>query len=272
MDPNHICQGVIIGNSGVEPGPNSVLLSTEGNEYLIEFLGTDGYTWNYRVSEEAGKDLSNWVLGLCDPEAIVDYIPTSGEVNIGADPNTGIDGIKWNVNDGFESGEFSVTLDTFYPVGTTEVGIKTGGRVKVATGFIAGPHCGAGPSEATVVFGNYQDETTAITLASFNVQADAGVATLAWETAAEVDNAGFNLYRATSPDGPWVKVNGALIAAQGNAASGADYSFLDKPGYGVFYYRLEDVDYFGISTFHGSSPVMVARQFRRPMYRPTLPE
>ena len=34
-----------------------------------------------------------------------------------------------------------------------------------------------------------------------------------WQTAQEVDNKGFDLYRATSAGGPYVKLNGGLIPA-----------------------------------------------------------
>jgi parallel beta-helix repeat protein len=115
------------------------------------------------------------------------------------------------------------------------------------------------------------EEPTAITLASFTAQAGLGGVTLAWETAAEIDNAGFNLYRAPSPAGPWTQVNPTLIPAAGDPASGANYSFADAPGYGTFYYELEDVDYYGLSTRHGPASATLAWPFRRPLYRPTLP-
>jgi hypothetical protein len=104
-----------------------------------------------------------------------------------------------------------------------------------------------------------------------SAQAGADGVTLAWETGTEIDNAGFNLYRATSADGSYTKVNDALIAAQGDPVSGASYSFADAPGYGTFYYKLEDVDLHGTSTLHGPVKVTVARPLRRPLYRPTLP-
>jgi hypothetical protein len=116
----------------------------------------------------------------------------------------------------------------------------------------------------------YNKRPTAVDLVSFTAQAGAGRVTLTWETATETDNAGFNLYRATSADGPYTKVNDALIAAQGDAVGGASYSFVDAPGYGTFYYKLEDVDYYGASTLHGPVEVTVIRLFLRPLYRPML--
>lgn len=132
-----------------------------------------------------------------------------------------------------------------------------------ATFTYSGTSAGADTIEATFVNGNgetvtsnqvtktWEDET-AIELVSFAARASAdGNVTLTWKTATEVDNAGFNLYRAGSKGGNYTKVNNTLIPAKGNATSGARYRFVDEPGEGTFYYQLEDVDYNGKSTMHG---------------------
>lgn len=65
-----------------------------------------------------------------------------------------------------------------------------------------------------------------------------------WRTETEVDTAGFNVYRSTSPDGQYVKINEQLIPGQGSATSGASYEFVDEQvevGQ-TYYYRLEDVE------------------------------
>jgi hypothetical protein len=98
---------------------------------------------------------------------------------------------------------------------------------------------------------------TAITLAAFDAYAhDNGTVTITWTTAVEIDNAGFNLYRAPAVDGPYVRMNPQLIAGQGTG-EGATYSFVDRPPpTGMLFYKLEDVDYNGAGTFHGPiSPV-----------------
>jgi hypothetical protein len=101
------------------------------------------------------------------------------------------------------------------------------------------------------------DPATLIELASFTAtQADGGVR-VEWQTVSEVDNAGFNLYRSEAADDEYVKLNGALIPAQGDPAQGAMYSYDDidvVPGT-TYFYKLEDVDLHGVSTFHG--PVSV---------------
>lgn len=116
-----------------------------------------------------------------------------------------------------------------------------------------------------------EEKPTAIDLVSFEVEANESQAIITWETATEIDNAGFNIYQATSSDGPWVKVNNTLIAAEGDPVSGAYYSFIDTPGRGTFYYRLEDIDYFGIITLHQPVLVDMGAALRIPWYRPSLP-
>ena len=81
---------------------------------------------------------------------------------------------------------------------------------------------------------------------------------LTWETSGETDNAGFNLYRSRRRNGTYTQVNNALIDARGDAVSGGSYSFEDQPGNGNFYYyKLESVDYDGVSTVRGSVKVKV---------------
>jgi hypothetical protein len=69
----------------------------------------------------------------------------------------------------------------------------------------------------------------------------------------EIDTAGFNLYRAASADGEYIRINDSLIPAQGSSIQGASYEFIDKDvkNRKTYYYKLEDIDLSGTSTFHG---------------------
>ena len=51
--------------------------------------------------------------------------------------------------------------------------------------------------------------------------------TLVWETAAEIDTAGFNILRSESQDGPFEKINDVLIPGEGGPTQGAVYSYVD---------------------------------------------
>ncbi len=95
---------------------------------------------------------------------------------------------------------------------------------------------------------------TAVDLIRFEAAPQGTAILITWETAMELDNLGFNLYRSENAAGPWTRVNAELIPAQHpGAVFGAVYEVLDaEVTAGVItYYRLEDVDIFGVSTFHG---------------------
>jgi hypothetical protein len=49
------------------------------------------------------------------------------------------------------------------------------------------------------------------------------------------------------------KINDSLIPTKGSATQGASYEFLDTAvqNRSTYYYKLEDIDLNGISTFHG---------------------
>ncbi|MDG6025387.1 MAG: hypothetical protein E3K40_01490 [Candidatus Brocadia sp.] len=103
-----------------------------------------------------------------------------------------------------------------------------------------------------------QGGETAVELASFTAgSVGGGKVALTWETATEVNNAGFNLYRSRLLDGIYKKINEGLIPARDNAATGASYRYEDSPGRGTFYYKLEDVDRNGVTTMHGPEKVRV---------------
>jgi hypothetical protein len=99
---------------------------------------------------------------------------------------------------------------------------------------------------------------TAITLSSFTAQADKGSVTINWKTETEIDNAGFNLYRADLIGGSLVKINGdALIPGAGTSTSGASYQFIDTAVKNRMkaVYILEDVEFDGDTVLHGSISV-----------------
>jgi photosystem II stability/assembly factor-like uncharacterized protein len=99
----------------------------------------------------------------------------------------------------------------------------------------------------------YNNSTTLIKLASFGADCQSNEIIIAWNTLSELDNAGFNLWRSEAENGSYIKINSSLIEAVGGATLSAEYSFTDAtaiPG-GTYYYKLEDIDTSGGSTFHG---------------------
>jgi hypothetical protein len=96
-------------------------------------------------------------------------------------------------------------------------------------------------------------QSTVVELISFEADAGWKSVTLQWSTASEIDNAGFNIYRAETEDGEYVKINKTLISAQGAPTQGASYRFVDRglKNKKTYYYKLEDMDLSGSSTMHG---------------------
>ena len=100
---------------------------------------------------------------------------------------------------------------------------------------------------------------TIIELANFSAQADADGITLTWETAVEVDNAGFHLYRGATADSA-TRITPRLIGAQAQPGHGAHYTFVDPAGDAASIYWLDDVATDGTTTRHGPFAVDAVAQ------------
>lgn len=124
------------------------------------------------------------------------------------------------------------------------------------------------PSNNTSEFSYVFQAPTAVTLQDFQARPIDRHIMLEWTTATEIDNLGFNLYRAEAPDVPQGRLNGALIPVQvPGSPVGATYTWQDEqvsPGV-TYYYWLEDVDVYGVTTLHGPVSAVV------PSFRYYLP-
>ena len=87
-----------------------------------------------------------------------------------------------------------------------------------------------------------------VTLSYFRAERlDTDVVVIEWTTAAELDNAGFNILRSQSKAGHYVKVNRALITGAGTTSERNTYTWTDtttKPNT-LYYYRIEDISHAG---------------------------
>jgi hypothetical protein len=139
-----------------------------------------------------------------------------------------------------------------------------------------------GSGNQTIPFqqiGDIPIDPTAVELASFTATPDRSAILVAWETVSEVDNRGFNLYRASSVDGVRTQLNAALIPSQlpPGSPEGAAYQWVDESiRSGItYYYWLEDVDVYGVKTIHGPVSAELSRSTRlflpgRPRPAPVL--
>jgi hypothetical protein len=107
---------------------------------------------------------------------------------------------------------------------------------------------------------------TAVELASFTATGVDGAIHLAWETATELDNLGFNVYRSESGARARVKLNDSLIAAKAPGSnSGAGYEFVDAEVSGgkTYTYWLESLDLSGGSAEYGPVSATATATYRR---------
>jgi len=96
---------------------------------------------------------------------------------------------------------------------------------------------------------------TGVKLSYFRATMVSDGVTLEWETTEEIDNVGFNLYRARRPLGDMARLNEQMIPTQVLPGSpfGARYTWTDstaRPGI-VYFYWLESVDVYGVTALYG---------------------
>ena len=107
----------------------------------------------------------------------------------------------------------------------------------------------------------YSDSPTAVGLSSFAARTRRGTVVVTWHTASEIGLLGFNIYRSTGADGPYVQLNGTPIRPRTpGSPSGASYAWRDR---GVrlgrtYYYRLEELDVDGSTSLYGPVSVTLA--------------
>jgi len=151
-------------------------------------------------------------------------------------------------------------------IGTLAFGTSGMGQVLISGGALFGG--GGGNLTGTAAVTYVYETATLVTLSSFTATAQAGRVTLEWTTESEIDNAGFNIYRAVSENGEYVQINESMIPAQGSSTQGASYQIVDEglQNRKTYYYKLEDIDLNGTSTMHGpksATPRWFLGLFRR---------
>jgi len=89
------------------------------------------------------------------------------------------------------------------------------------------------------------DEPLLVMLSSFTAISEGGKITLRWSTEAEINNAGFALYRSDTKDGNYTKI--AFVPGAEDSETENDYQVMDKgvEGGKTYFYFLEDIDLTG---------------------------
>jgi len=126
-----------------------------------------------------------------------------------------------------------------------------GAHTLQARAFSQADGAGLGTPALTVNF-TVTNNPLAVTLASFDAAQQGEAVLVTWETVSEIDNAGFNLYRALAADGQRTLLAAIPSAAPGSNA-GAAYSQRDAAVVAgqSYWYWLEAVDVQGAASLHG---------------------
>lgn len=143
-----------------------------------------------------------------------------------------------------------------------EMTTTTGWRVEAIQQGDVGEHCALALDSCGgmhISYHHYADDalqyagttigSTLVEIAAISADPGCRTVTLRWETAIEIDSAGFNVYRSAPGRAP-VKINDSLIASRGSAAHGAAYDLADNGlENGVRYsYQVEEIDAAGQAT------------------------
>ncbi len=106
------------------------------------------------------------------------------------------------------------------------------------------------------------DISLPVELSSFTITPGNHTATLQWNTASEVNNSGFEIYRATEKEGNYVMVasyqNTPSLKGTVNPSQGHHYLYTDRNLVNgqTYWYKLADVDFNGHINFHETVSVI----------------
>ena len=202
------------------------------------------------------------------------YPAGNGQVSVNVNSSTGsCTGCKlgfwfdWNVNGNFaDAGETYLmnvvngdqTLTFAIPAGASTTNVYA--RFRLYAADYTGSYLPVGLVTNGEVEDYYFAVPTAVTLKSFTAASHGVYVQVGWETARELGNLGFNLYRSTRSLGPGTRINAELITSQVAPGSpfGAAYTYVDataKPWVSNYYW-IEAVGTSGATTLIG--PIGVA--------------
>lgn len=130
----------------------------------------------------------------------------------------------------------------------------TGTYTRAAAAFNSVAVTGVATFSRFALTSNTPSEPNLIALARFTAApaAGGGIA-IGWETASEIATAGFHLWRSERSDAGYRRITPALLPARGGPTRSAAYTYADRqttPGK-VYFYRLEEVNLYGLSAFYG---------------------
>jgi len=209
--------------SGASTGSGKTFTATTDILYNTKANGTTGYsTWNQNNSDLANQNL-NLASSLADNGGPTQTLAlSSGSFAINTIPKSA-GGNTYNGCPSIDQRIYS------RPDGTTE------------------------PDDNRDMGAYEYGASLLVELSSLTATGFEDFVLLEWETASEIDNAGFHVWRSEQEDGTYFQITEDLISAEGGSTWGAAYEYEDfdvEPD-PTYFYELEDIDYSGTSTFHG---------------------
>jgi hypothetical protein len=108
------------------------------------------------------------------------------------------------------------------------------------------------------------DEFLSITLSLFTAIFNGNSSVLYWITQSEVNNAGWNIYRAETGNYTEAsKINATMIEGAGTSSDISEYNYTDETEFQfgeTYYYWLESIDYANLTSLHGPLSVEIPEQ------------
>lgn len=220
-------------------------------------------TYTYQMSNAAGTTTATGVTFSAILPQFMSVVPGTVQVSVNggaftafSNPGNLTGTASWSGFANIPAGQnirirFDVTLDStatngYYIIEAQTVGSNYAqASLGTPSTFTGNP--GTSPMPVYQVTG-----AAAVQLVSFTAEGRADSVLLKWQTGAEWQNLGYNLYRKDG-DGELVQINPQLISGLGNSSSGGHFQFRDadvQAGH-AYTYWLEDVEFGGPMTRHG---------------------
>ena len=229
--------------------PNQGVLLVTRNRRHSEHLSEDQIYDLYRhhsdshrlgLRENAVLSASGFALKLFSPDGTL--VDIAGNL----DGEEGVDTPTWALPSGRTEDGARTSLTRRYRNGIALTGTEVTGWERTADVHL--PMRGYYGHQTDIGTPGYRSGGPApVMLSHFRAnRTNAGVV-LEWVTQSELDNAGFNILRSQTRQGPFVKMNAMLISGAGTTAERHTYTWTDtttKPNV-VYYYRIEDVSLSG---------------------------
>ena len=241
----------------------------DGNLHCTGTCTAPVVTTGCETAPGGDKCVANAALTVCSGTCVTGAVPASCETATGGDACSTASWKGYCSNSAVGNGTETCSTYLRFPSAAedaqaAELRFEIGGNTHQAWVWLTYDQAGQsytvhgwGYETVADTYNDLPSPPTLVELQSFAAQAQGGLVLLLWETAAEIDNAGFNIVRSDTAEGPYQQLTTSIIPALGNSVSGASYEWKDvtsEPGK-TYYYKLEDIDTRGNSTYHG--PVFV---------------